>query len=78
MNPGGGTHVTGFKMALTRVLNDYAKKNNLIKEKEGTFSAEDLREGLTAVVSVKLANPQFEGRDDKLNSPKSAAQSRPS
>jgi DNA gyrase subunit B len=68
VNPGGGTHVTGFKMALTRVLNDYAKKNNLIKEKEGTFSAEDLREGLTAVVSVKLANPQFEGQTkDKLN-----------
>ncbi|MFZ1654858.1 MAG: DNA topoisomerase (ATP-hydrolyzing) subunit B [Candidatus Moraniibacteriota bacterium] len=68
VNPGGGTHVTGFKMALTRVMNDYAKKNNLIKEKEGAFSAEDLREGLTAVVSVKLANPQFEGQTkDKLN-----------
>lgn len=68
LNPGGGTHVTGLKMALTRVLNDYAKKNNLLKEKEGTFSADDLREGLTAVVSVKLANPQFEGQTkDKLN-----------
>ncbi|MFZ1626881.1 MAG: DNA topoisomerase (ATP-hydrolyzing) subunit B [Candidatus Moraniibacteriota bacterium] len=68
VNPGGGTHVTGFKMALTRVLNDYAKKNNLIKEKEGAFSSDDLREGLTAVVSVKLANPQFEGQTkDKLN-----------
>jgi DNA gyrase subunit B len=68
VNPGGGTHVTGFKMALTRVLNDYAKKNNLIKEKEGAFTADDLREGLTAVVSVKLANPQFEGQTkDKLN-----------
>jgi len=68
VNPGGGTHVTGLKMALTRVLNDYAKKNNLIKEKEGTFSSDDLREGLTAVVSVKLANPQFEGQTkDKLN-----------
>lgn len=68
VNPGGGTHVTGFKMALTRVLNDYAKKNSLIKEKEGVFSAEDLREGLTAVISVKLANPQFEGQTkDKLN-----------
>ncbi len=68
VNPGGGTHVTGLKMALTRVLNDYAKKNNLIKEKEGAFSADDLREGLTAVVSVKLPNPQFEGQTkDKLN-----------
>lgn len=68
LNPGGGTHVTGFKMALTRVLNDYAKKNNLIKEKEGSFTSDDLREGLTAVVSVKLGNPQFEGQTkDKLN-----------
>jgi DNA gyrase subunit B len=68
LNPGGGTHVTGFKMALTRVLNDYAKKNNLIKEKEGAMTSDDLREGLTAVISVKLANPQFEGQTkDKLN-----------
>ncbi len=68
VNPGGGTHVTGFKMALTRVLNDYAKKNNLIKEKEGSMTSEDLAEGLTAVVSVKLPNPQFEGQTkDKLN-----------
>ncbi|MDO8565923.1 MAG: DNA topoisomerase (ATP-hydrolyzing) subunit B [Candidatus Moranbacteria bacterium] len=68
LNPGGGTHVTGFKMALTRAMNDYAKKNNLIKEKEGAFTSEDLSEGLTAVVSVKLANPQFEGQTkDKLN-----------
>ncbi|MEK7549711.1 MAG: DNA topoisomerase (ATP-hydrolyzing) subunit B [Patescibacteria group bacterium] len=68
LNPGGGTHVTGFKMALTRVLNDYAKKNNLIKDKEGAFTSDDLREGLTAVISVKLANPQFEGQTkDKLN-----------
>lgn len=68
VNPGGGTHVTGLKMALTRVLNDYAKKGNLIKDKEGAFTADDLREGLTAVISVKLANPQFEGQTkDKLN-----------
>ena len=68
LNPGGGTHVTGFKMAVTRVLNDYAKKNNLIKEKEGSLTSDDLKEGLTAVVSVKLANPQFEGQTkDKLN-----------
>lgn len=61
-NPEGGMHVTGFKTSLTRVLNDYAKKANLIKEKEGSFTSDDLREGLTAVVSVKLANPQFEGQ----------------
>jgi len=60
--PEGGMHVTGFKMALTRVLNDYAKKNNLIKEKEGGMTSDDLKEGLTAVVSVKLRNPQFEGQ----------------
>lgn len=58
----GGMHVTGFKMALTRVLNDYAKKNNLLKEKDGAMTSEDLKEGLTAVVSVKLKNPQFEGQ----------------
>ena len=58
----GGMHVTGFKMALTRVLNDYAKKNNLLKEKDGAINSEDLKEGLTAVVSVKLRNPQFEGQ----------------
>jgi len=58
----GGMHTTGFKMALTRILNDYAKKNNLIKEKEGSFTSDDLKEGLTAVVSVKLRNPQFEGQ----------------
>lgn len=60
--PEGGMHVTGFKMALTRVLNDYAKKNNLIKEKDGSMTSDDLKEGLTAVVSVKLRNPQFEGQ----------------
>lgn len=61
-NPEGGMHVTGFKMALTRVFNDYAKKNNLLKEKDGSLTADDLREGLTAVLSVKLPNPQFEGQ----------------
>lgn len=60
--PEGGMHVTGFKSALTRVLNDYAKKHNFLKEKEGTFTSEDLAEGLTAVVSVKLSDPQFEGQ----------------
>ncbi len=58
----GGMHVTGFRTALTRVLNDYAKKNNLLKEKDGGLTAEDVREGLTAVISVKLRNPQFEGQ----------------
>lgn len=61
-NPEGGMHVTGFKTALTRVLNDYAKKNNYLKEKDGSFTSDDLREGLTAVISVKLKNPQFEGQ----------------
>ncbi|HBO16686.1 MAG: gyrase subunit B protein [Candidatus Moranbacteria bacterium GW2011_GWE2_35_2-] len=58
----GGMHVTGFRTALTRVLNDYAKKNNLLKEKDGGFTADDVREGLTAVISIKLRNPQFEGQ----------------
>ncbi len=62
LNPDGGTHVTGFKTALTRSLNDYAKKRNLLKEKDGSLSSEDVLEGLTAVVSVKLPNPQFEGQ----------------
>ncbi|MGE3340627.1 MAG: DNA topoisomerase (ATP-hydrolyzing) subunit B [Candidatus Altimarinota bacterium] len=60
--PEGGMHITGFKAALTRTINTYAKKQELLKEKDGTFQAEDTREGLTAVVSVKLANPQFEGQ----------------
>ena len=58
----GGMHLTGFRSALTRVLNNYARKNELIKEKDQNFSAEDVREGLTTVISVKLANPQFEGQ----------------
>ena len=60
--PEGGMHEAGFRSALTRVINSYAKKNNLLKEKDGSFTAEDLQEGLTAVVSVKLRNPQFEGQ----------------
>jgi len=55
-------HIAGFKAALTRVLNDYAKKNNYLKEKDGSLTSDDVREGLTAVVSVKLPNPQFEGQ----------------
>lgn len=58
----GGTHLSGFKSALTRVLNDYARKNNLIKEANFSLSGEDVREGITAVISVKLREPQFEGQ----------------
>jgi DNA gyrase subunit B len=58
----GGMHVTGFKSALTRALNDYAKKNNIFKGKEKNFTSDDVREGLTSVISVKLRNPQFEGQ----------------
>lgn len=58
----GGTHESGFKAALTRVINDYARKNGLIKENETNFSGEDVREGLTAIVSIKHPDPQFEGQ----------------
>ena len=58
----GGTHETGFKTALTRVLNDYAKKHNLIKEADKSLSGEDAREGLTAIISVKVLEAQFEGQ----------------
>lgn len=58
----GGTHLVGFKAALTRTMNNYALRNNLFKDKNFTFSGEDVREGITAVVSVKLAEPQFEGQ----------------
>jgi len=61
-NPEGGTHVTGFKIALTRILNTYGKKNNLIKEADGGFTGDDVLEGLTAVISVKLREIQFEGQ----------------
>ncbi len=60
--PEGGTHISGFKTALTRVINTYAKKNNLIKEAEGGFTGEDVLEGIVAVVSVKLREIQFEGQ----------------
>lgn len=60
--PEGGTHLTGLKNALTKTLNDYARKNKLLKEQDKNLSGEDVREGLTAVLSVKLANPQFEGQ----------------
>lgn len=58
----GGMHMEGFRAALTSVINDYARKNNILKEKEGNLTGDDIREGLTAVVSVKLADPQFEGQ----------------
>ena len=58
----GGTHVSGFRTALTRVLNNYARKNNLLKEKDPNFTGDDVREGLTVVLSVKLPNPQFESQ----------------
>lgn len=70
-NPGGGTHVSGFRMALTRSLNDYGKKQGFIKKKEEFLASEDLLEGLTAVISVKMGEaPQFEGQTkDKLGNP---------
>ncbi len=58
----GGTHLSGFKIALTRTVNDYARKNNLLKENEDNLIGDDIREGLTAVISVKTLNPQFEGQ----------------
>lgn len=70
VNPDGGTHLTGFKAALTRVINDYARKNSLLKEKEENLSGEDCREGITAVILVKLPDPQFEGQTkNKLGNP---------
>lgn len=58
----GGTHEVGFKTAMTRIVNDYARKKNLLKEKEDNLSGEDIREGMTAVISVKVLEPQFEGQ----------------
>ncbi|HSX15205.1 MAG TPA: DNA topoisomerase (ATP-hydrolyzing) subunit B [Candidatus Saccharimonadales bacterium] len=69
-NPEGGSHLTGFRAALTRIINDYARKNGLLKEKEEALSGEDTREGLTAVLLVKLPDPQFEGQTKgKLGNP---------
>ncbi len=65
--PGGGTHLSGFKTALTRTLNFYAKSNNLVKDEKELPNGDDLREGLSAIISVKVPNPQFEGQTkDKL------------
>ena len=58
----GGTHLTGFRTALTRVVNNYAKNNGLLKENEDGLSGEDVREGISAIISIKLENPQFEGQ----------------
>jgi DNA gyrase subunit B len=70
LNSDGGSHLTGFRSALTRVVNDYARKNSILKEKEENLSGEDCREGLTAVILVKLADPQFEGQTkNKLGNP---------
>ena len=60
--PEGGTHLAGFKSALTKTFNDYAKKNKLLKENEPALSGEDIREGITAIISVKIEEPQFEGQ----------------
>jgi len=66
----GGTHLEGFKNALTRTINDYARRQNILKEKDGNLSGEDIREGLTAIISVKLRDPQFEGQTKtKLGNP---------
>ncbi len=70
LTPDGGTHLIGFRAALTRVINDYARKNSLLKEKEENLSGEDIREGLTAVILVKIPDPQFEGQTkNKLGNP---------
>ncbi len=61
-NPEGGTHLVGFKTALTRTLNNYARNKNILKEKQENLTGEDVREGLTAIISVKLPDPQFEGQ----------------
>ena len=70
LTPDGGTHVVGFRTALNRVINDYARKNGLLKEKEDNLTGDDIKEGLTAVILVKLPDPQFEGQTkNKLGNP---------
>ena len=70
LTPDGGTHLVGFRAAMTRVINDYARKNSLLKEKEENLGGDDIREGLTAVILVKLPDPQFEGQTkNKLGNP---------
>jgi DNA gyrase subunit B len=70
LTPDGGMHVVGFRTALNRVVNDYARKNGLLKEKEENLTGDDIKEGLTAVILVKLPDPQFEGQTkNKLGNP---------
>jgi len=70
LTPDGGTHLIGFRSAMTRVVNDYARKNSLLKEKEENLTGDDIREGLTAIILVKLPDPQFEGQTkNKLGNP---------
>ena len=70
LTPDGGTHLIGFRSAMTRVVNDYARKNGLLKEKEENLTGDDIREGLTAIILVKLPDPQFEGQTkNKLGNP---------
>lgn len=70
LTPEGGMHVVGFRTALNRVINDYARKNSLLKEKEPNLTGDDIKEGLTAVILVKLPDPQFEGQTkNKLGNP---------
>ncbi|HIP49987.1 MAG TPA: DNA topoisomerase IV subunit B, partial [Candidatus Pacebacteria bacterium] len=70
LNPEGGTHVAGFRTALTRCLNVYARNNKILKEKDKNLTLEDVREGLTCIINVKLPNPQFEGQTkEKLGNP---------
>jgi len=69
-NPDGGTHLVGFRTALTRVINEYARKSGILKEKEENLTGDDVREGLTAIILVKLPDPQFEGQTkNKLGNP---------
>lgn len=70
LTPDGGTHVVGFRTALNRTINDYARKNGLLKEKEDNLTGDDIKEGLTAVILVKIPNPEFEGQTkNKLGNP---------
>jgi len=70
LTPDGGSHLVGFRSAMTRVINDYARKTSLLKEKEDNLTGEDIREGLTAIILVKLPDPQFEGQTkNKLGNP---------
>ena len=73
-NVDGGSHLTGFRTALTRVLNSYARGKNLLKENEANLTGDDVREGLTAVISLKLQVPQFSTQTkEKLVSPEAAS-----